>query len=38
MTYDKHANVSLPLHDYVREVTRWSGHKYANNIPIWYGK
>ena len=37
MTYDKKA-FSLPRYDYVREVTRWAGHTFGNNIPVWYGK
>lgn len=36
MTYNKQA-VRVANTDYVREVTRWPGHTYVNNIPIYKG-
>lgn len=34
MTYDKQTRV-VAGKDYVREVTRWAGHKYAQNTPVY---
>jgi len=33
MTYDKHT-VTVAGQQYVREVTRWAGHKHIVNIPV----
>lgn len=33
MTYDKFAN-HIAGKDYVREVTRWAGHKHAVNLRV----
>lgn len=35
MTYDKFVN-KVAGKDYVREVTRWAGHKHAVNIRVMY--
>lgn len=35
MTYDKTA-VRVANTDYVREVTKWPGHKYIRNIGVEY--
>lgn len=36
MTYKKECK-TVAGRDYVSEVTRWPGHKYTKNIPIYYG-
>ena len=36
MTYDKYA-IRVANTDYVREVTRWPGHTYVNNVPVYKG-
>lgn len=33
MTYDKYT-INVAGRDYVREITRWAGHKHVVNIPI----
>ena len=33
MTYDKFA-INVAGKDYVREVTRWNGHRRVVNIPV----
>ena len=35
MTYNKRT-VNVAGHDYVSEITRWSGHKRTVNIPVTY--
>ena len=34
MTYDKHA-IEVAGQNYVREVTRWPGHKRVINLPVY---
>jgi len=36
MTYKKQT-INVAGTEYVSEVTRWPGHKYINNIPVWKG-
>ena len=36
MTYNKKA-IRVAGKEYVREVTRWAGHVYGNNIPVYKG-
>ena len=35
MTYDKYT-INVAGRDYVREVTRWAGHKHVVNIPVMH--
>lgn len=34
MTYDKSAR-TVAGKDYVREVTKWAGHKRVLNVPVY---
>lgn len=36
MTYKKECK-TVAGRDYVSEVTKWPGHKYTKNIPVYYG-
>ena len=36
MTYAKNS-INIAGKEYVREVTRWPGHTYVNNIPVYKG-
>lgn len=35
MTYDKHT-VTVAGQQYVRETTRWPGHKHSVYVPVMY--
>jgi hypothetical protein len=35
MTYDKYT-INVAGRDYVREITRWAGHKHVVNIPVMH--
>lgn len=35
MWYDRNC-IEVAGHQYVRETTRWAGHKHVVNIPVMY--